>query len=52
MYYRNKSEIKGIEAHSLWELKEGFFILVDTDQYVAVPESEKEKFYLINSLIP
>lgn len=47
MYYRNEIEIKGIEPHSLWILKEGFFILVDDDQLVMVPESEKDMFYTV-----
>ncbi len=50
MYYRNKVTIKGIEPHCLWKLQDGFFILVDDDQHVSVPESEKEKFYKANSL--
>jgi len=44
-YYRNKTEIKRIDPHSLWELKNNQFILVDDDQFIHVPESEKEKFY-------
>ena len=47
MYYRNKVEIKGIEPHSLWEFDNKFFILVNNDTFVSVPETEKEKFYRI-----
>ena len=50
MYYRNKVEIKGIEAHSLWKLEKGFFTLVDDDEHVSIPETEKEKFYSTKSL--
>ena len=32
-FYRNKAEISGIEAGSLWELKNNMLVLVDSDNF-------------------
>lgn len=48
-YFRNKIELNGQEPERLWKLENGFFILVDDDEFVAVEASlHTNDFYEIS----
>jgi hypothetical protein len=48
-YFRNKVLVLEIDPESLWQLIDGKFVLVDDDQYIAVPQLEfAELFYPVN----
>lgn len=44
-YYRNTTEIEGIEPQSLWQLIGDSYVLVDDDQYIAVPAKGNEALF-------
>ena len=45
-YFRNKFQIKAIDPHILWILESENLVLVDDDQYFALPFDEhKDNFY-------
>jgi len=44
-YFRNITEIQGMDPGCLWEKKGPLLVLVDDDQYIAVPyEKHKQDF--------
>lgn len=48
-YFRNNRPIAEIEAESLWELADGYFILVDDDEPLKLPENYyKDDFYEVD----
>ena len=52
-YFRNWTEIRGIEQDALWKLTEaGNFSLVDDDQFIEADQSEAENFYPVDDPVP
>lgn len=52
-YFRNRISFKDIEPDSLWELKDGFFLLADDDDIERVSfEEAKEDFYPVPDPFP
>ncbi len=47
-YYRNKTEVSGVEPDSLWYKEGGLFILVDEDEFISVPvDGNESAFYKV-----
>ena len=48
-YFRNRSEIKGIEPESLWYFDDPFLFLVDEDAHIMVPfDRYRDVFYEVS----
>jgi hypothetical protein len=48
IYFRNRVQVLGIDPDCLWKLSGNKLVLVDDDQYIAVPfEDYAELFYQI-----
>lgn len=51
-YYRNIVKIGYVEAQALWELENGYFILVDDDNFASVKANEESLKQFVPADIP